>query len=110
MFYSAGGTTISLDMMLDETTTQDLLCELGPPLRKYWKEDSRITNVWEPAHASSVSPADNNSDSWGPGCWWNYFQHGLDFLIDDEGEGLVRKIMVHSNIVSVNLACLLLLS
>jgi hypothetical protein len=32
--------------------------------------------------------------------WWNYFQHGLDFLVDDEGSGEVMKIMVHSNIVS----------
>ena len=29
--------------------------------------------------------------------FWNYFQHGLDFLIVD---GTVHKIQVHSNIVS----------
>ncbi len=36
--------------------------------------------------------------------WWNYFQHGLDFLVDDEGSGLVKKIMIHSNIVRSRLS------
>jgi hypothetical protein len=31
--------------------------------------------------------------------WWNYFELGLDFLIDETPEGGVRKVMVHSNIV-----------
>lgn len=31
--------------------------------------------------------------------WWNYFELGLDFLVDGASEGNVSKIMVHSNIV-----------
>lgn len=29
--------------------------------------------------------------------FWNYFQHGLDFLVS--AEGVVTKIITHSNIV-----------
>jgi hypothetical protein len=33
-------------IILGHTTSQDLLLELGPPLRKYFKEDERISKVW----------------------------------------------------------------
>lgn len=36
----------SLDVVLHETTSQDLLLDLGPPLRKYWKEDDRMAKMW----------------------------------------------------------------
>jgi hypothetical protein len=36
--------------------------------------------------------------------WWNYFELGLDFLVDETPEGGVRKVMVHSNIVRVTLS------
>jgi hypothetical protein len=36
--------------------------------------------------------------------WWNYFELGLDFLIDETREGGIRKVMVHSNIVRATLS------
>ncbi|WWD17252.1 hypothetical protein CI109_101690 [Kwoniella shandongensis] len=72
-----------LDIVIGETTSQDLLLDLGAPLRKFWKEDDRLERMW-----GGVSQPG--------GCFWNYFQYGLDFLIS--GEGIVLKILCHSNI------------
>ncbi|GHJ86547.1 hypothetical protein NliqN6_2949 [Naganishia liquefaciens] len=73
------------DVVLGNTTSQDLLADLGPPARRYWKDDPRFT-------------ADEASASGSQGCWWNYFELGLDFLVGEASEGTVSKIMVHSNI------------
>ena len=90
---------------LDKTTSQDLLLDLGPPLRKFYKEDSRISRVWAKESRSSSGQSS--------GCqllpdmpdhqlirqgFWNYFQLGLDFLVSESG--VVKKIIAHSNIVS----------
>ncbi|WVQ80750.1 hypothetical protein IAT38_002855 [Cryptococcus sp. DSM 104549] len=72
-----------LDIIIGETTSQDLLLDLGPPLRKFWKEDDRLERMW----GGTTHPG---------GCFWNYFQHGIDFLISPEGT--VSKILCHSNI------------
>lgn len=40
-------------MVIGETTGQDLLLDLGPPLRRYVKEDDRMERIWgdtEPDH------------------------------------------------------------
>ncbi|KAK8864448.1 hypothetical protein IAR55_001697 [Kwoniella newhampshirensis] len=73
----------NLEIVIGETTSQDLLLDLGPPLRKFWKEDDRLERMW-------------GGNSQPGGCFWNYFQYGLDFLIS--GEGVVLKILCHSNI------------
>ena len=36
----------ALEVMIGETTAQDLLLDLGPPLRKFWKEDDRVERMW----------------------------------------------------------------
>lgn len=77
-------------MTLKKTTAQDLLLDLGPPLRKYWKEDDRLNRVW----AQHTETTEQTSTP----CFWNYFQYGIDFLIVD---GTVTKLIVHSNIVSL---------
>lgn len=81
-------------MVLHETTGQDLLLDLGTPLRKFWKEDDRLERVWRNGHSSNGSTAERVQPN---SVFWNYFQHGLDFLVVD---GVVTKIIVHSNIVS----------
>ncbi|WVR07086.1 hypothetical protein IAU60_004125 [Kwoniella sp. DSM 27419] len=83
------GVTLELDgmdplpVLLGETTAQDLLLDLGPPLRKYWKEDERLERMW-------------GGESLPGACFWNYFQHGMDFLIS--ADSIVIKILCHSNI------------
>lgn len=106
-----------IPITLHETTAQDLLLDLGPPLRKWWKEDRRVKDVWAGggnggvAFKGGVGEAlsktkteeggsevlDEYDDD---GCWWNYFQHGIDFLVG-EGTGKVIKVLMHSNIVSI---------
>ncbi|OXG40592.1 hypothetical protein C360_00364 [Cryptococcus neoformans Bt15] len=72
-----------LEIILGQTTAQDLLLDLGHPLRKFWKEDDRLEKMWggtsEPGY-----------------CFWNYFQYGLDFLISPQFK--VHKILCYSNI------------
>ncbi|KAG6854821.1 hypothetical protein C0991_012011 [Blastosporella zonata] len=73
---------------LGETTAQDLTLELGPPLRVHYKEDERM----------SIHAIDNASDvDDEPRYFYNYFQHGLDFLITGP-EHVVTKIILHSNV------------
>ncbi|GBE79685.1 hypothetical protein BKA93DRAFT_723292 [Sparassis latifolia] len=73
---------------LGVSTAQDLTCELGPPIRVHYKEDDRMT-----IHSRSSS-ADDDVDS---DYFYNYLQHGIDFLISGSTH-LVKKIILHSNI------------
>ncbi|WWC89272.1 uncharacterized protein L201_004193 [Kwoniella dendrophila CBS 6074] len=85
------GITLALDednvlpIIIGETTSQDLMLDLGSPLRKFWKEDDRLEKMWGGSKASTDGA-----------CFWNYFQYGLDFLISKDG--FVIKILCHSNI------------
>ncbi|OCH92937.1 UPF0183-domain-containing protein [Obba rivulosa] len=73
---------------LGDSTAQDLVCDLGPPLRVHYKEDDRMT-----IHSrSSDREADADTDY-----FYNYLQHGIDFLISGSTH-TVRKIILHSNI------------
>ena len=74
-----------VEITLGLTTAQDVLLDLGPPLRKFWKEDERLDRVWGQGGGAG-------------GCFWNYFQYGLDVLIVDD---VVDKIIAYSNIVSL---------
>lgn len=49
-----------------------------------------------PAHSSLIDD-DTTGDFPSTPCFWNYFQYGLDFLIED---GVVTKVITHTNIVS----------
>nr|XP_019046369.1 hypothetical protein I302_05113 [Kwoniella bestiolae CBS 10118]OCF25299.1 hypothetical protein I302_05113 [Kwoniella bestiolae CBS 10118] len=85
------GITLALDedhilpITIGETTSQDLLLDLGAPLRKFWKEDDRLEKMW------GGDPHKENGKG-----FWNYFQYGLDFLVSKDG--IVIKILCHSNI------------
>ncbi|WWC62023.1 uncharacterized protein I303_104610 [Kwoniella dejecticola CBS 10117] len=86
------GITLGLDedhtlpIIIGETTAQDLILDIGSPLRKFWKEDDRLSKMW------GGKPNDQGAGA----CFWNYFQYGLDFLVDKDG--IVIKILCHSNI------------
>ncbi|KAI0068824.1 UPF0183-domain-containing protein [Artomyces pyxidatus] len=67
------------------TTAQDLLADLGPPLRTFYKEDDRMA-IHSRHHTDAT-----------PSYFYNYFQHGIDFLVAD-GSHLVTKIILHTNV------------
>jgi hypothetical protein len=70
-------------------------------------QDGSLTSNWSGSGACQGDGGElgeTNETRKGKGVWWNYFKVGLDFLVDDQ-EGLVRKIMVHSNIVSFGSVC-----
>ncbi|WWC70041.1 uncharacterized protein I206_103985 [Kwoniella pini CBS 10737] len=85
------GITLGLDedhllrITIGQTTAQDLILDIGSPLRKFWKEDDRLSKMWGNTNTNQQSS-----------CFWNYLQYGLDFLVDKDG--IVIKIICHSNI------------
>jgi len=77
-----------IHVRLGVTTAQDLLSDLGPPLRTFYKEDDRMA-IHGRGHNDDQSPE--------PSYFYNYFQHGIDFLISDHTH-LVKKIILHTNV------------
>ena len=98
-----------IHIRLGITTAQDLACDLGSPLRTFYKEDDRMA-----IHSRTRSDEDNTDPSctvvYYPNCpfahimceldFYNYFQHGIDFLISDHTH-IVKKIILHTNVVRV---------
>jgi hypothetical protein len=91
-----------IDITIGETTAQDLLLDLGSPLRRFLKEDDRMERIW----GGQASGGDKGSMFPFSRCveqkltiavFWDYFQHGFDILISPDN--LVSKIILHSNIV-----------
>ncbi|KAF9008988.1 hypothetical protein BDQ17DRAFT_1275311 [Cyathus striatus] len=78
----------SLHIRIGETTAQDLLVDLGPPLRTYYKEDDRMK-----IHSTGTTVGNEENT----GYFYNYFQHGIDFLLSGKAH-VVKKIILHSNI------------
>ncbi|KAI6134941.1 hypothetical protein EV401DRAFT_867718 [Pisolithus croceorrhizus] len=78
-----------LHICLGETTTQDLNLDLGPPSRVFYKEDGRMA-------IHSPNPQ-LEEDSYSNDYFYNYFHHGIDFLISGQTHR-VRKIILHSNV------------
>ncbi|KAM5540455.1 hypothetical protein V8D89_005913 [Ganoderma adspersum] len=83
-FYPTGSEPIRI--LLGSSTAQDLMCDLGPPVRTHFKEDDRMT-----IHRSGPE-ADADGDY-----FYNYQQHGMDFLISGSTH-TVKKVVVHSNV------------
>lgn len=54
-------------MIIGETTGQDLLLDLGPPLRKYVKEDDRMERIWGATRDETSEIALRSSKSINPG-------------------------------------------
>ncbi|CAE6391150.1 unnamed protein product [Rhizoctonia solani] len=73
-----------IHVQLGVTTAEDLTCDLGPPVLTHYKEDDRMA-----IHAT----AQDDEESY----FYNYFQHGLDFLISGKTHR-VRKIIAHTNV------------
>lgn len=86
LYFHPSSTTKPVNIRVGETTAQDLILDLGPPIRVHHKEDERMT-----IHSTSCSGG--NAE---PAYFYNYFQHGLDFLLSPTH--VVIKIILHSNI------------
>jgi len=78
-----------IQIRIGRTSAEDLICDLGPPLRIHYKEDDRMT-----IHATDPAGSADDSDE---GYFYNYFQHGMDILLSGTTH-LVKKIILHSNI------------
>ncbi|KAI5833855.1 UPF0183-domain-containing protein [Schizophyllum commune Tattone D] len=77
-----------IHVCLRETTAQDLVVDLGPPLRTHYKEDDRMR-----IHSSKKTPEEDEEPSY----FYNYFRYGIDFLISGKTH-VVEKIVLHTNI------------
>jgi len=80
-------TSKPVNVRIGTTSAQDLTCDLGAPLRVFYKEDDRMA-----IHSRNKTP-DGTED----GYFYNYFQYGIDFLISGSTH-LVQKIILHTNI------------
>ncbi|KAG9011560.1 hypothetical protein FRB94_008129 [Tulasnella sp. JGI-2019a] len=97
-FYLPPTTTPSnalpIQIRLGETTVQDLIADIGSPLRVHYKEDDRM-QIYRKS-----SPMEGNREGEGTddeAYFYNYFQYGMDFLIDGVTH-TVRKVVLHSNV------------
>ncbi|KIM90897.1 hypothetical protein PILCRDRAFT_811393 [Piloderma croceum F 1598] len=77
-----------IHIRIGETKAQDLNVILGPPLRVHYKEDDRMT-----IHSTSRSSDDIDDTDY----FYNYFQHGIEFLISGSTH-IVQKIILHTNV------------
>ncbi|KIJ56608.1 hypothetical protein M422DRAFT_22762 [Sphaerobolus stellatus SS14] len=84
-FYPLG--TPPVDIHLG-ASAEDLSCDLGPPLRVFYKEDDRMD-----IHAVSRQFSNLEETDY----FYNYFQFGLDFLICGTTHR-IKKIILHSNV------------
>ncbi|KAF9057655.1 hypothetical protein BJ165DRAFT_1422230 [Panaeolus papilionaceus] len=87
LYFYPTSSNSSVHIKLGETTAQDLLLELGTPLRTHYKDDERM----------KIHAATQRGDQVDSGYFYNYFQHGIDFLIS-ESTHTVKKIVLHTNV------------
>jgi len=80
--------TSPIHIRIGGTTAQDLNIDLGPPLRVHYKEDDRMT-----IHSTSRSSEDISDTDY----FYNYFQHGIEFLISGSTH-VVQKVILHTNV------------
>ncbi|KAI0959486.1 hypothetical protein AcW1_004297 [Taiwanofungus camphoratus] len=86
--YFFPSTTELVRIRIGMSTAQDLTCDLGPPLRVHYKEDDRMT-----IHSRQGSTDDDTDTDY----FYNYLQHGVDFLVSGTTH-IVKKIILHSNV------------
>ncbi|KAG8903971.1 SNAP receptor [Tulasnella sp. 403] len=88
--------TAPVEIRIGETTAQDLIAEIGSPLRVHYKEDDRMTIHKAATSADASSEAEDEDESY----FYNYFQYGIDFLISGTSH-VVKKAILHSNVIEV---------
>ncbi|KAH9951641.1 UPF0183-domain-containing protein [Amylocystis lapponica] len=86
--YLYPSTSEPIRVRIGVSTAQDLTCDLGPPLRVHYKEDERMT-----IHSRKGNSDDDAESDY----FYNYIQHGVDFLISGSTHA-VKKIVLHTNV------------
>eukprot|EP01134_Creolimax_fragrantissima_P004072 CFRG4072T1 len=87
---------------------QDVMCELGPPSKIYYKEEDKMRiHTGFQAQTSTLNPGDYRNthhlrvgEQCGTHCsdyFYNYFGLGVDILFDAE-KHTVKKIVLHTNL------------
>ncbi|KAH8917878.1 hypothetical protein BT69DRAFT_1354373 [Atractiella rhizophila] len=71
------------------TTSEDILCTFGAPLRTFWKEDNRLA-----IHSPSQLPASSSEPN---PYFYLYPSQGLTFLFSATSNTLL-KVLLHSNL------------
>jgi hypothetical protein len=86
------------------SSAEDIRAELGEPMLLYYKEDDRIT-IHAPTRSDN-SPSNDCQSSYFISTnhshmtdFMNYFNHGIDFLMDGSSH-ILKKIILHSNTVN----------
>ncbi|GAA6017677.1 hypothetical protein JCM10207_001247 [Rhodosporidiobolus poonsookiae] len=98
-FYRSGndeGGPEPLELRIGETTSEDVLCELGGAIRTFWKEDDRLS-----IHTASLSPSPSASPaaSTAPSYFLSYPHLGLTLLLSTSPRvHTLAKIILHSNL------------
>ena len=82
----SNGIRIGNKSILLGSTTQDILVELGPPADIMYKQDDKMG-----IHRIKTSRANGSPDY-----FWNYFDHGIDILMDGDNH-IAKKIILHTN-------------
>ncbi|KAG8817477.1 hypothetical protein FRC18_000494 [Serendipita sp. 400] len=88
-FYPSSLSPSPRKLLLGQSSAEDIRYELGEPMSVHYKDDDRIT-----IHGASDHESDPSLNSY----FMNYFNHGIDFLIDGQSH-LLKKIVLHSNTV-----------
>jgi hypothetical protein len=97
-------------VVIDTTTIQDVIMNLGPPSERFLKQDSRLSIHTESHRRSSSSsdgtplshassPANNGTNDSPADCsnllFFNYFNLGLDVAFSNS---IVKKVILHGNL------------
>ncbi|KAH8830442.1 hypothetical protein DL96DRAFT_1592908 [Flagelloscypha sp. PMI_526] len=77
-----------LSFRIGHTSAQDLMLDLGQPDRVHYKDDARMA-----IHSNALGSEEEGDG----GYFYNYFRHGIDFLISSTSHQ-VKKIILHTNI------------
>ncbi|GAA5959588.1 hypothetical protein JCM8115_003762 [Rhodotorula mucilaginosa] len=92
------GAPVVVVLEIGETTSEDILCELGSAVRTFWKEDDRLaihTAAAVGAPSSSFSSASKAALEPNP-YFLSYPHLGLTLLISPSSH-LLEKVILHSN-------------
>ncbi|KAG0150035.1 hypothetical protein CROQUDRAFT_713693 [Cronartium quercuum f. sp. fusiforme G11] len=102
-FFSQANPIPDVNIVIGHTTSEDIMCDFGTPLRTFWKEDVGLTFHDDSTdrmkiHAHLRSPGRTNGIADEPNPYFmSYFNFGVDFLIDPI-LNVVIKVVLHSNI------------
>jgi len=79
-----------ISLVIGDTTSEDLLCDFGAPVRSFWKEDDRMSIHADPNIDANAEPQPNPY-------FWSHPHLGLTFQLEPRTH-ILAKIILHSNL------------